>query len=223
MVYLSRWYVIVTALFCVLGMLYAAPNLVDRQTADSLPGWVPHKQISLGLDLQGGSHLLLEVDVRAVIRERANAMVDEVRNVLRRANIGYTGLGVDGNGAAFTVREAADVDRAREAVRRLDPDTTVTVQGNRVLLSFTDRAVADRRSAAVDQSIEIVRRRIDETGVREPTIQRQGTDRILVQLPGIDDPERMKQLIGKTAKMNFQMVDVTVSPLDVCPGRPPPA
>ncbi len=222
MVYVAKWKVVVILVLCALGFIYAVPNVLSRSTADALPGWVPHRQISLGLDLQGGSHLLLEVETQSVIRDRLNGLVDEVRTALVKQRIGYTGLGVAGNGVAFTLRNPADLDKAREAIRNLDPDTTVKVTGNHVALDLTEKAMRDRTSAAVDQSIEIVRRRIDATGVREPTIQREGEDRILVELPGVGDPERIKKLIGKTAKLTFQFVDIDHSPEEAEGGRTPP-
>ena len=222
MVYVAKWKVVVILVLCALGVIYALPNLLPRSTADALPAWLPHKQISLGLDLQGGSHLLMEVETQSVIRDRLNGLVDEVRSALVKQRVGYTGLGVVGNGVGFTLRNPSDADKARDAVRSLDPDTSLQVQGNRFALNLTEQALRDRTSAAVDQSIEIVRRRIDATGVREPTIQREGTDRILVELPGVGDPERIKQLIGKTAKLTFQMVDMDHSPEQAEGGNVPP-
>ncbi len=222
MVYFPRWKIILIAIVCVLGIAYAAPNFIPRDTAESFPSFVPHKQISLGLDLQGGSHLLLEVQVSAVIKERLAAMVDNVRSTLRRARIGYRGLGVRSRGVAVTIRNPDDLDKARKALRNSEGDAEVTNDGNRVLIQLTEDAMRERRTAAVQQSIEIVRRRIDETGVREPTIQRQGADRILVQLPGVKDPERIKRLIGKTAKLSFQLVDLTMSAEAAAVGRAPP-
>ncbi len=210
------------AVICVLGIAYAAPNFISRVAVESFPGFVPHKQISLGLDLQGGSHLLLEVQVSAVIKERLAGMVDGVRTTLRKEKVGYRGLGVYQRGVAFTLRKPEDLDKARRAVRTSEGDVEVTVDGNRLLVQLTEQAMRDRRSAAVQQSIEIVRRRIDETGVRDPTIQRQGADRIIVQLPGVKDPERIKRLIGKTAKLSFRLVDLTMSPDQAAAGRPPP-
>ena len=223
MVYIAKWKVIAILAVCVLGLIYASPNLFSRQLTESLPSWFPSKQVSLGLDLQGGSHLLLEVEYQAVFRERLEALVDTVRTALRGAQIGYGNLGVEGNGVSVVIREAGQVDRAREALAGIDPDTSLELgDGGRISLNLTEQAMAARRVAVIDQSIEIVRRRIDETGVREPTIQRQGEDRILVQLPGIDDPERIKNLLGRTANMTFHMVDTQVPFQDVQARRLPP-
>lgn len=223
MVYIAKWKVILILAVCALGLIYASPNLLDQQDAESLPGWGPNKQVSLGLDLQGGSHLLLEVKYQEVMRERLESLVDSVRSTLRSEQIRYNNLGVSGDGVGVTIRDADQVSRAAEALEDLDADTELSIQDDiHITLELTELAIKARRLAVVDQSIEIVRNRVDETGVREPTIQRQGEDRILVQLPGIEDPERIKQLLGRTAKMTFHMVDTKVPFLDVQAGRMPP-
>lgn len=207
MVYFAKWKIYLILAVCVFGVAFAAPNFLPTQKAEALPDWLPHKQISLGLDLRGGSHLLLEVEVGVVIKERLEALVDSMRDELRKAKIKYRGIGAEEFAAVVTILDSARAEEARSLLRKLDPDTTLeSHDGGRIVLALTEKAIRDRKSSAVDQSIEIVRRRIDETGVREPTIQRQGEDRILVQLPGVDDPERIKRLLGKTAKMSFHLV-----------------
>jgi len=204
------------------GLLFAAPNFIDSKTDAAVPDWLPHKQISLGLDLQGGSHLLLEVEVNTVIRDQLEALVDEVRAELRKARIRYHGLGRDGaSGVKVTIRDATKTEEARGLLRKLDAQTTTSTDGNTIHVTLQESAIRDRRNAAMNQSVEIVRRRIDQTGTREPTIQRQGDDRILVQLPGVKDPERIKRLLGKTAKMTFRLTDERGASLD--PSRPAPA
>ncbi|MBT6096536.1 MAG: protein translocase subunit SecD [Rhodospirillaceae bacterium] len=206
MVYFSKWKIIFILAVCALGLGFSAPNFLGGKTAEGLPDWLPHKQVSLGLDLQGGSHLLLEVDVDVVISEQLESLVDSMRAELRKGRIRYGGLGVSGESAKVVVRKPEEVEKARNLLRAIDPESETVVDGNTIRISFTPRARADRRNAALQQSLEIIRRRIDETGVREPTIQRQGDDRILLQVPGVEDPERLKALIGKTAKMAFHLV-----------------
>jgi len=223
MIYFPRWKMILVAVILALGLVAAAPNFFSQKTLDALPDWLPHQKVSLGLDLQGGSHLLLEVDVGTVLRERLDSLVDSVRTELRKARIQYQGLGIEGNGITVTVRNPAEAEQAREILRKLDGDTTTAlVEGGRLSMVLKPEAIRARRLSAIEQSIEIVRRRIDETGVREPTIQRQGDDRILVQLPGLDDPERMKRLLGKTAKLTFHLLDDQHSVADAQAGRVPP-
>ena len=220
MVHFAKWKVILVLAVCALGIAFSAPNFIDSKTAAGLPDWLPHKQVSLGLDLRGGSHLLLEVAVDAVIKEQVEALVDSMRAELRKARIRYGGLGVEGSAAKVTISDADKIDIARDLLRKLEPDTETDVDGATIRIQFTDTAINDRRSAAILQSLEIVRRRIDETGVREPTIQRQGADRILLQVPGVEDPERLKALIGKTAKMTFHLVDPRTAGRDT--SRTPP-
>ncbi len=224
MIYFAAWKKILVAVVCALGIGFAFPNLLDDESLQDVPSWLPHQKINLGLDLQGGSHLLLEVDVASVFRERQEGMVDAVRTALRRATprIGYTRLGVHDRCAGFDLRDEGDIARAREAIEDLSEN--VSVEGMRFRICMSDSERAEVRASAVGQSIEIVRRRIDESGTREPTIQRQGTERILVQLPGVKDPERVKRLIGKTAKLTFHLLERGSSAATVCaPGRRPPA
>lgn len=237
MLYFAKWKIVLIAVVALAGIVFTLPNFVSRETADSLPDWLPHQQINLGLDLQGGSHLLLEVDTAAVVRERLESLVEATRAELRKARIGYTGgLGVSkANRVLVRVRKPADVEKALELVKGLGnplapdafgsgggQDIEVTEDGGVIEVVMTEPAIQDRKRAAVEQSIEIVRRRIDETGTREPTIQRQGEDRILIQLPGVKDPDRIKRLLGKTAKMVFRFVDTTTTVADANRGRVPP-
>src|SRR2546430_14429209 len=223
MLYFESWKIALICAVCALGVLLSLPNLFSPAWLAALPNFVPHKQVALGLDLRGGSYLLLQVDVAAAQHERLNSLTDNVRNALRDANIGYTGLEVEGDAITFTIREPGRIEDARQALRKIDPDLTVEIAGDGSgAMRFGTVATDSRRRQAVDQSIEIIRRRIDETGTKEPTIQREGSDRILVQLPGVDNPERVKQLLGRTAKLTFQLVDQSVTVEDARRGRLPP-
>lgn len=237
MVYFSKAKIIAVLLVCLIGIAFSLPNFFKEDTLGALPDWLPHKHVNLGLDLQGGSHLLLEVKVEAVIKEHLESIVDDVRIELRRAKINYTGLGIGGaKSVRVTIREPENVETARSLLRAmssgndssiipmggmsLSSPPEVLVNNNTLTIELSDREVADRRSAAIQQSVEIVRRRIDQTGTREPTIQRQGDERILVQLPGVDDPERIKRLLGETAKMSFHLTDNRLD--EALRGRIPP-
>jgi preprotein translocase subunit SecD len=208
---------------CALGVLLSLPNVFTPAQLAHVPRFIPHKQVALGLDLRGGSYLLLEVDVAAAQRDRLNAIIDIVRNALRDAKIGYTGLNVEGDAIVFTIRETDRTEEARQILAKSDPDLSVEIAGNGAgTMRFGAVATETRRRQAVEQSIEIIRRRIDDTGTKEPTIQREGQSRILVQLPGVDNPEHVKALLGRTAKLTFQMVDQSVTVEDARRGRLPP-
>ena len=218
----ERWKIVLVLCVVALGICYSVPNFFPQKAAGTVPGWFPHKQINLGLDLQGGSHLLLEVDIGVVLEEQLETLVDEVRIKLRGESIGYTGLGRDGETVLLTVANMSELDGVRELLESISEEVSVVAKAGGVLaLELTETARRERAIATLSQSIEIVRRRVDETGTSEPSIQRQGDDRILVQLPGLDDPERVKRLLGKTAKLNFRMVDEATPAADALQGQIP--
>jgi protein-export membrane protein SecD len=208
MLQFSKFKITIILGIVLLGIVFSAPNLISRDKLDSLPGWVPKTVVSLGLDLQGGSHLLFEVDTNALITERLNNTVDDVRSKLRAANIGYTDLGVRDGKVQVKLRDPGQAEAARAALKDAATDMSLDIAGDgQVSIAFTEAGLKELKTHTIEQSIEIVNRRIDETGTKEPTIIRQGDDRIVVQLPGVKDPQHVKDLIGKTAKMTFRMVD----------------
>jgi preprotein translocase subunit SecD len=222
MLYFANWKVLLICGVCLLGVLLSALNLLTPAQLAYLPSYA-RKQVALGLDLRGGSYLLLQVDIAAAQRERLNTTIDSVRNTLRDAHIGYTGLNVEGDAITFTIRETDRIEDAKRDLAKIDPDLAVEIAPDGTgTMKFSAVATETRRRQAVEQSIEIIRRRIDETGTKEPTIQREGQDRILVQLPGVDNPERVKALLGRTAKLTFQLVDQSVTVEDARRGRLPP-
>ena len=155
MVYFAKWKIVLVGIVCLFGVAFAAPNFIPKNQADALPGWLPRQQVSLGLDLQGGSHLLLEVKIQAVVREYIESLVDSIRLELRKARIRYQGLGVEGEAATVTIKDPDKVEEARGLLRALDPTTRLESDGNKISIALTDRALADRKNAAIQQSIEI--------------------------------------------------------------------
>jgi preprotein translocase subunit SecD len=222
MMYFGRLKRTVVFGICLLGVLLCLPNLMPAPAS-----WLPWRAVSLGLDLRGGSYLLMEVDMGTVLRERLQSLTDAVRQVLLKANIGYQNLAAQPaqNRVSVRIREPGQRDAALAAVRALGqgggiaPDYDIAQANDGTLtLTLSEVALRARAEAAVTQSIEIVRRRIDQTGVVEPQIARQGDDRIVIELPGVDDPKRIEDLIGKTAHMTFQLVDENANML----AAPPP-
>lgn len=212
MLKIKLWQVIVVVLICIAGVLFALPNVFSERALQSYPSWLPRNPVNLGLDLQGGSHLVLEVKIEEMVRERMAGVIDEVRAKLRGEKIGYTGLKAVEAGAQVQVTKPETLDQALTLIREIDKDLEVEGAAEGLIsIGFNDTARTDMATSAVNQSIEIVRRRIDESGTKEPTIQRQGSDRVLVQLPGIDNPEQVKALLGKTAKMTFHLLDPNVT------------
>ncbi|HKO09455.1 MAG TPA: protein translocase subunit SecD [Alphaproteobacteria bacterium] len=217
----TRWQIIAIGLACLVGVMLALPNIVGQNVLRFLPF---ERQIHLGLDLKGGSYLLLKVDTEAAERERLENVLDGVRRVLRTANILYTDLRIEGGAVRFKVRDSSRIDDARAALQPIvgsaaAPEYQITSgEGGELALTPTEVVARERANDAVARSIEIVRRRIDETGVNEPEIARQGTDRIVVQLPGVQDPDRLKRLLGTTAKLSFHLLSLETP----APGAPAP-
>ncbi len=212
MLQIEKWKIVLIFILSFLGLAYAAPNVLPAQTQAwmqaNLPSFLPTSTINLGLDLRGGSHLLLEADTHTVVTDRIDSMVEGARAELRKQDIGYTDLTATRDGLAFTLRNDADHSAAMKIARTLEPKAEVTDAGPHITVKLGDEAVKDIDSAVINQSIEIVRRRIDESGTKEPVIQRQGANRIVVQLPGVEDPEGVKALLGRTAKMTFHLLDM---------------
>src|SRR3972149_6163420 len=159
MVYFAKWKIVLILAVLAVGVVFSAPNLIDRETAESLPGWLPRQQVNLGLDLQGGSHLLLEVEVDEVLREQLTAVVDGVRIELRKADIGYTDLGIESNAVVFTRRAPTSAAAARPLLADIATDMTIEMSdAGAVAIAFTEATIEQRRRPAGEQSIEIWRR-----------------------------------------------------------------
>jgi SecD/SecF fusion protein len=219
----SRWKVTLICLVAILGVIYAAPNLMKQSTLEKFPNWAPKEQVSLGLDLQGGSHLLLEIDFATVMKEQLHSLQDGVRSEMRKNKIKYRDMRVEGKHLIVELEDAASGSLLQSRVHEFDSTVEIKIGGDGVAtLGFSPMAISQKRQDTLRKSIEIVQRRVDETGTKEPVIQSQGDNRILVQLPGLKDPKRIKDLLGKTAKMTFQMIDENTSASDATRGRIPP-
>ena len=235
MLYFSRWKTITIWAIVLLGVFFAIPNMLPQSVRDSLPGWLPDRPMTLGLDLQGGSHILLAVDRNDLVNERLQTMRDDIRTMLRDAKIGYTGLSGTGRAVQVRIREANEVEKAKEALQTLTQPVTNSLFGAGAIseltldepepgllrFTLTDEGIDYRMASAVAQSIEVIGRRVNELGTTEPVIQRQGVDRVLVQVPGLQDPQRLKDILGQTAKLTFQMVDQSMPVQDAIQGRAP--
>jgi preprotein translocase subunit SecD len=234
MLYFTRWKALGIILIAVVVCLCAVPNFFPEAKVKTWPVWA-QRHLVLGLDLQGGSYLLLEVDSNYVKREKFDQIRDDARRTLRDAKIGYTGLAVRNDSVEVRISKDTDAPNALTKLRELSQplggllgssgqrSLEVSDAGGGVIrLTVPQAAITDRIRQTIEQSIQIVERRVNELGTVEPLIQRQGTDRILVQVPGLQDPTQLKTILGKTAKMEFRMVDTTVSPDQAQQGKVPP-
>ncbi len=233
MLYFTRWKALAIMLTALFVCLCGVPNFFPEATVKAWPKWA-QRHVVLGLDLQGGSHILLEVDSNSVKKDKLDQVRDDIRRTLREAKIGYTGLATRADNVEVRVKDA-DLQNALTKLRELSQplggllgssgQRSLEVSdagGGLIRLTVPQAAINDRIRQSVEQSIQIVERRVNELGTVEPLIQRQGSDRILVQVPGLQDPTRLKELLGKTAKLDFRMVDQTVPPDQAAQGRVPP-
>ncbi len=215
----SPWKVTAYALIVLCGILAALPNLFTREQLARLPDWIPKQQVTLGLDLRGGSQLLLEIDSDAVRKDRLDSLGDSAAAALQTAGIRHSGVRIANGAISVTPLDAAQGRDAARALAALNtpvetrfggagpPSLDITTGADgAVTLKPTEADLTARISAAADHSLEIVRRRIDQAGIAEPTVLRQGANRIVVQLPGVQDPTRIKELLGSTARLSFHMV-----------------
>ncbi|MBA5805232.1 MULTISPECIES: protein translocase subunit SecD [Rhizobium] len=213
----SRWLVVTYTVIILLGLLIALPNVLPQSVLQRVPAWLPHEQVSLGLDLRGGSHLVLEVDEADLTKERLQSLLQDARRVLREKGIQPKAVVRSQNQIVVTLADASQSDAAVTELKTLanpistglsagQADLDVTANGATITVGFSRAGIAANVDNAVQQSLEVIRQRVDQVGVSEPTIQRIGANRVLVQLPGAQDPSRLRELLGSTAKMSFHML-----------------
>ena len=232
MLFFTRWKAAGILLTALVVCLFALPNFFSESAVRAWPSFA-QRHIVLGLDLQGGSSLLLEVDTAAVRKEKLQGIADDVLRILRAARVPFTGRAVHGNSVEVRITRDTDVENAMSKLRELSQPLSgilgssgqrsvdITENAGLITLSPSDAALAERVRQAVDQSIQIIERRVNELGLVEPTIQREGAFRILVQVPGLQDPSRLKEILGKTAKLDFRMVDQSMTAEQATATRPP--
>src|SRR5215470_13799565 len=233
MLFFSRWKVLAILLTAIVVCLCAVPNFMPESVVQRWPKWA-QRHVVLGLDLQGGSHILLQVDANDVRRQKIESLRDDVRRVLRDARIANTNT-VRGDTVEVKLRDPNDIGNALPKLRELSQPIggvlgtgsarsvdIVDAGGGTIRLTVTEAAMLERTRQTIEQSIQIIEHRVNDLGTVEPTIQRQGADRILVQVPGLQDPKRLIEILGKTARLDFRMVDQSMTPEQALQTRPPP-
>ena len=229
----ATWKIVSILLGTLVAVLLVVPSLLPLDTREALvkasPSWLPVRSIVLGLDLQGGAHVLLEVDANAVTRTQVETLRDDVRRVVREQTVRLTGgVGMQTRAVQIRVPDQADRDKVLPKLQAMTAPLGSSLTGavanftlsqgddGLIVMSLTDAGITDRIRRAVDQSIEVLRRRVDALGTTEPNIQRVGNDRILVEVPGLQDTQRLKDILGTTAKLEFRLVaDPGANPGDV--------
>jgi preprotein translocase subunit SecD len=184
--------------------------------ASSMPDWMRSiglKPMSLGLDLRGGVHFVYEVDTAGAVVQALQSLERDVRTTLRNERIAYTSVITEGNGLRITLRDAADLAKAKKAITPSDGSLLIEAATNAddatFVARYTDAALKARQATAVEKNILTLRNRVDQLGISEPTVTKQGSDRIVVELPGVDDPNEAIRVLGATATVEFRLVDQT--------------
>lgn len=217
---ISFWKVVVIILVCIVGSVVALPNFVDKNYS-----FLPKERINLGLDLRGGSYLLLKVDFDSYLKDQLEVNADMLRRELRKNQIGYSNLSNNGNELTLNLRDPNSSDKISSLIKAVNKDLSysfVPEQNDLVKLYFSPDELDKLQDRLVEQAREIIRMRVDESGTKEPSIQRQGKFNILLQVPGLQDPTELKNVLGRTAKMTFHLVDDSASLEQALKGVIPP-
>ncbi len=232
MLHVSIWTRITVALVLLIGFILVLPNALPTSVTDKFPAWAPSSRLNLGLDLQGGSYILFEVGTDQVYKDQIESLTGDIRVTLRKARILYEFVGPSSDqSVSVHIKDAERLDEAKSLIANLNPTTgggllavggrsyDVTTSSTGVItMKMTEAYRTQTKQHTVEQSIEVVRKRIDEKGTREASIERQGDDRIIVQVPGLDDPQDLIKTLGTTAKMSFQLVDESADPQQAAKG-----
>ena len=228
----SRWKIWLVGIIAGLGVLFTLPNFLPEGLRSQIPGFLPSQILNLGLDLQGGSYLLLEVDTQALIKEKYNNLTEDVRTKLKEKAIAYSALNRVGDHISVRISDAAQLDQAYGILNTLSVplpknpgvhDINIAKGADQTItLTLSPETIVADSVDAVQTDMETVRKRVDSLGTKEPSILRQGTNRIDVEAPGQSDAEQLKRVRGQTAKLTFQMVDESASPADVAADLIPP-
>ena len=193
------------------AFIYALPNIVPNFSFDNISTYLPGKKVNLGLDLKGGSYILLKAEMDTSETEFLDNTANSIRSDLRKNKIRYKGLNYNNGKIVFKIRKNEQIDITKTLLEKYKTNFIISIVENKFVLNFSDNGRKSLYSSTLKKALEIVRRRIDESGTKEPLIQSQGLDRILVQLPGVDDPDRIKNLLGKTAKLSFRFTHPRVN------------
>jgi protein-export membrane protein SecD len=234
MLHYSRWKIIAILASVALGILFALPNILPADIQKPLAQRTMLRPMTLGLDLQGGSNVLLEIDRSDLINKILEQLPGDIRGTLRQARIAYKGINRFANGVSVRLSSAPDMDKARQLLNNLNPPLdqglfstgtsvrlfSISEQDLQFTFTLSDKGIDHQIRRAIQQSLKIVERRINSLGTTEPTIQQQGSNRIMVQVPGIQDPEQVKRVVGQTAKLTFQLVCETQATTST--DKPPP-
>lgn len=213
---LPKWKIFLSIICTIFAVICALPNFTQVKSK-----YLPHHSVNLGLDLRGGAHLLLDVDFDTYLNDTMENLANTLRKSFREDKIGYRNLLVKQNNIQLELRSQEELKSLKRIISKIDPEINVAASDNRIKLSYRASRLSELLNKVVDQSIEIVRMRIDSTGTKEPILQKQGDRHILLQVPGEENPTYLKNILGKTAKLTFHLVDENANVEEAIKGHLP--
>lgn len=213
---LPKWKTFLSIICTIFAVICALPNFTRIESK-----YLPHDSVNLGLDLRGGAHLLLDVDFNSYLNDTMENLADSLRRSFREDKIGYKNLLVKQNNIQLELRSQDALKPLKRIISKIDPEINVEASDNRIKLSYSESRLSALLNKVVDQSIEIVRMRVDSTGTKDPILQKQGDRHILLQVPGEEDPTYLKNILGKTAKLTFHLVDENANVEEAIKGHVP--
>ncbi|ASX27442.1 protein-export membrane protein SecD [Rickettsia sp. MEAM1 (Bemisia tabaci)] len=213
---LPKWKIFLSIICTIFAVICALPNFTQVESK-----YLPHDSVNLGLDLRGGAHLLLDVDFDTYLNDTMENLADTLRKSFREDKVGYKNLLVKQNNIQLELRSQEELKPLKKIISKIDPEINVEANDNRIKLSYSESRLSELLNKVVDQSIEIVRMRVDSTGTKEPILQKQGDRHILLQVPGEEDPTYLKNILGKTAKLTFHLVDENANVEEAVKGHVP--
>ncbi|HJD56242.1 MAG TPA: protein translocase subunit SecD [Rickettsia endosymbiont of Pyrocoelia pectoralis] len=213
---LPKWKIFLSIICTIFAIICALPNFMQVESK-----YLPHDSVNLGLDLRGGAHLLLDVDFDSYLNDSMENLADTLRKNFREDKIGYKNMSVRQASVQLELRSPEELKQIRKIIYKIDPEINIDEKENKINLTYSESRLSDLLNKVVDQSIEIVRMRVDSTGTKEPILQKQGDRHILLQVPGEENPSYLKSILGKTAKLTFHLVDENANVEEAVKGRVP--
>ncbi|MGX6960692.1 MAG: protein translocase subunit SecD [Rickettsia endosymbiont of Pentastiridius leporinus] len=213
---LPKWKIFLSIICTIFAVICALPNFMQVESK-----YLPHDSVNLGLDLRGGAHLLLDVDFDSYLNDSMENLADTLRRNFREDKIGYKNMSVRQASVQLELRSPEELKQIRKIIYKIDPEISIDEKENKINLTYSESRLSDLLNKVVDQSIEIVRMRVDSTGTKEPILQKQGDRHILLQVPGEENPSYLKSILGKTAKLTFHLVDENANVDEAIKGRVP--
>ncbi len=204
---IKKLQVIIPIIITIIAIFFTIPNVLVNNSNSIL---IPSKKIKLGLDLQGGLQLLLKVDLDSYRENNINSITDNIKQHFKKKKIGYRNLTCTNDTINFVIKESNNINAVKKIISNIDKNLQVTINNNNIFISYSNHSIKQQNEKIINQALGIIRMRIDNTGTKEPIIQRQGESYISLQLAGVTNTEQIKSILGKTAQLTFHLLNENI-------------